>query len=439
MDSNLFSDIQFYPVSASAVVAFICVAVLLCISAMVSASEIAFFSLTPTDKSDVEKDESSSGTIINFLLKRTDRLLATVLLWNNFVNVGIVVLTTYAFHQFIDFSNAPLISFIFETILLTFLILLFGEIVPKIYAQNNPLKFTRRMAPFLNGLDRISRPFSYLLVKSSLSMNTIMKKKSGDVSVDELSKALELTSEELPEEKDMLKGIISLYNKTAVEIMTSRLDVADLTITAGFKEVISYIIEVSYSRIPVYSGNQDDIRGILYIKDLLPYLNQPDNFYWQKLIRPVFFVPETKKIDDLLEEFRTNKIHLAVVVDEFGGTSGIVTMEDILEEIVGEINDEYDEDDTKFTRLADGSYIFDAKIVLPDFFRATGLDPKTFGKLTDDVDTVAGLVLEIKGDFPENKEIVQYEEYAFQVLEMDEKRIFKIKFNINKPQEKNHE
>jgi gliding motility-associated protein GldE len=247
--------------------------------------------------------------------------------------------------------------------------------------------------------------------------------------VDELSKALKRTSEDLPEEKEMLEGIISLYNTTAVEIMTPRLDVADIAITTGFKEVIAYIVEVSYSRIPVHSGNQDDIKGILYIKDLLPYLDQPDTFHWQKLIRPAFFVPETKKIDDLLEEFRTNKIHLAVVVDEFGGTSGIVTMEDILEEIVGEISDEYDEDDVKFTRLADGSYIFDAKILLTDFFRTTGLDSKLFGKLTDDVDTLAGLVLEIKGDFPEKKEIVQYGDFSFQALDMDAKRILKIKFN----------
>jgi gliding motility-associated protein GldE len=360
--------------------------------------------------------------------------LAAILIWNDFVNVSVVVLTTYAFNQFINFDDAPLFGFIFETIFLTFLLLLFGEIIPKIYAQNAPLKFTRRMAPVLNGMEKTVRPFSVLLVKSTQSVNGVRKKKINDVSVDELSKALELTSDKLPEEKDMLEGIISLYNKTAVEIMTSRLDVADLDITTGFKAVVAYIIEVSYSRIPVYSGNQDDIRGILYIKDLLPYLNQPDNFCWQKLIRPAFFVPETKKIDDLLEEFRTNKIHLAVVVDEFGGTSGIVTMEDILEEIVGEINDEYDEDDTKFTRLADGSYLFDAKILLTDFFRATGLEAKLFGKLTDEVDTLAGLVLEIKGDFPEKKEIVQYENYSFQVLEMDKKRILKIKFIINRPE-----
>jgi gliding motility-associated protein GldE len=408
----------------------------LSLAAIVSASEIAILSLIPADKSDKGENDSSPDTIITSVLNRSGKLLASLRIWSNFAHVGIVVLTTYAFCQLIDFSKVLFAGFIFEIILLTFLILLFGEIIPKIYAQNNSLKFIKKMASFLYVIEKITAPFSFLLLKSSFS-TIIAKKKSNDVSVDELSKALELTSKELPEEKDMLEGIISLYNKTAVEIMTPRMDVADLDITTGFEKVISYIVEVSYSRIPVYSGNQDDIRGILYIKDLLPYLDQPDSFHWQKLIRPAFFVPETKKIDDLLEEFRTNKIHVAVVVDEFGGTSGIVTMEDILEEIVGEINDEYDDEDTKFTRLADGSYIFDAKILLIDFFRATGLDSKTFGKLTDEVDTIAGLVLEIKGDFPENKEIVCYEHYTFQVLEMDKKRILKIKFNINKsPEEK---
>jgi gliding motility-associated protein GldE len=399
---------------------------------LVSASEIAILSLTSADKSDKNENESAPDAMITSLLHRSGKLLATLRIWNNFANVGIVVLTTCAFYQFIDFSKAPLVGFIFEIILLTFLILLFGETIPKIYAQSNPLKFIKKTASFLNMIEKITRPFSFLLLKSSFFTATT-KKRPNDVSVDELSKALELTSKELPEEKDMLEGIISLYNKTAVEIMTPRMDMADLDITTGFKKVISYIVEVSYSRIPVYSGNQDDIRGVIYIKDLLPYLDQPDGFHWQKLIRQAFFVPETKKIDDLLEEFRTNKIHLAVVVDEFGGTSGIVTMEDILEEIVGEINDEYDEEDTKYTRLADGSYIFDAKILLIDFFRATGIDSKTFGKLTGEVDTIAGLVLEIKGDFPENKEIIRYENYTFQVLEMDKKRILKIKFNITKP------
>jgi gliding motility-associated protein GldE len=318
-----------------------------------------------------------------------------------------------------------------ETIFLTFLILLFGEILPKVYAQNNPLKFTRQMAFFLNGIMKVTKPLSSLMLSSTHFVNYIFKKKNNDVSVDDLSKALELTSDDLPEEKDMLAGIIGLYNKTAVEIMTSRMDVADLDIKTSFNDVIRYIVEVGYSRIPVYSGNQDDIKGILYIKDLLPHLNKKTDFHWQSLIRPAYFVPENKKIDDLLEEFRTTKTHLAVVVDEFGGTSGIVTMEDILEEIVGEISDEYDEEDSKFICLSDGSYVFDAKILLTDFFRSTGVEPKSFGKLTDEVDTLAGLILEIKGDFPAKKEVVTYENYSFRILEVNKKRILKVKFSIH--------
>jgi gliding motility-associated protein GldE len=435
---SLFSGIQFSPISLSSLFALIISGLFLCVSAIISAAEMAFFSLTPSHKIEIEESESSFDVIIQSLLPQSERLLATVLIWNNFVNVGVVVLSSYAFNQTIDFSNAPVVGFIFETIFLTFLILLFGEILPKVYAQNNSLKYTRKMASLLKVLVKFTRPFSSILINSTLFINHVFKKKVNDVSVDELSKALELTSNELTEEKEMLEGIIGLYNKTAVEIMTSRMDVADLDIKTGFKEVIQYIIEVGYSRIPVYSGNQDDIKGILYIKDLLPYLDKHAEFRWQSLIRPAFFVPENKKIDDLLEEFRTTKTHLAVVVDEFGGTSGVVTMEDILEEIVGEISDEYDEDDSKFIRLADGSFIFDAKILLTDFFRATSLDTKTFGKLTDEVDTIAGLILEIKGDFPAKKEIITFENYFFQILEMDKKRILKVKFfkrDIPEPQE----
>jgi gliding motility-associated protein GldE len=425
---SLFSGIQVLPISVSSVIALGISALLLCFSGIISASEISFFSLTPNDKNEIEEGESLVDKIIQSLLCKSDNLLATILIWNNFVNVGVVVLTTYAFSQFLDFSKTPIIGFLFETILLTFLILLCGEILPKIYGQNNSLKFVRRMASLLNGMLKITRPFSWLLIHSTKFVNHIFKKKANDVSVDELSKALELTSTELTEEKDMLQGIIGLYNKTAVEIMTSRMDVADLDIKTGFKEVIRYVIEVGYSRIPVYAESQDNIKGVLYIKDLLPYLDKHAEFRWQSLIRPAYFVPENKKIDDLLEEFRTTKIHLAVVVDEFGGTSGIVTMEDILEEIVGEISDEYDEDESKFIRMADGSYLFDAKILLIDFFKVTGLDSKLFGKLTDDVDTLAGLILEIKGDFPAKKEIVTYEGYSFHILEIDRKRILKVKF-----------
>ena len=426
--SSLYSDIRFSSVSISSIIALFISALFLCLSAVISASEIAFFSLSPGDKNEIEESETGYDKTIRRLWQCPDRLLATIIIWNNFVSVGVVVLSGYAINQVIDFSSAPLVGFLFATVLLTFLILFFGEILPKIYARSRSLHLVRKMAGFLSGLVKVTRPFSSLLLTSTRFVNFLSKKKPNDVSVDELSKALELTSGELVEEKEMLEGIIGLYNKTAVEIMTSRMDVADLDIKTGFKEVIRYVIEVGYSRIPVYSKNRDTIRGILYVKDLLPYLDRHAEFRWQSLIRPAFFVPENKKIDDLLEEFRTTKTHLAVVVDEFGGTSGIVTLEDILEEIVGEISDEYDHEDSKFVRLADGSYVFDAKISLADFFRATGLDSKVFGKLTDEPDTLAGLILEIKGDFPENKEMVEYKPYAFQILEMDKKRIIKVKF-----------
>ena len=244
---------------------------------------------------------------------------------------------------------------------------------------------------------------------------------------------------ELPEKWEMIQGIIGLFKKSAVEIMTPRVDVAGLSIKTPFKDVVEFVIKVGYSRIPVYSENQDDIRGILYTKDLLLYINEDSGFHWQSLIRPAFFVPENKKIDDLLEDFRKDKIHMAVVVDEFGGTSGIVTLEDILEEIVGEIDDEYDDENIKYTRLADGSFIFDAKILLIDFFRVTQLDAAGFGKLAEEADTLAGLILEIKGDFPKEKELVQYKNYSFRILDMDKIRILKVKFTINELQEGNAE
>ncbi|MDR1372212.1 MAG: gliding motility-associated protein GldE [Dysgonamonadaceae bacterium] len=426
---SLFSSIKTEPISISSIIALVISGIFLFFSAMISASELAFFSLSPDEKSELENSEAVRDKQIVSLLQIPDRMLATILIWNNFVNVGVVVLTTYVFHQVLDFGNAPLFGFLFETVLLTFLILLCGEILPKIYAQSNSLSFVRKIAPYIDGAVRFSRPISTPLMGSTRFVNHISKKKINDISADELSKVLELTSGELSEEKEMLEGIIGLYNKTVSEIMTSRMDVADIDVKTSFHDTLKYVVEVGYSRIPVYAGTQDNIKGILYIKDLLPYLNKHADFRWQSLIRPAYFVPENKKIDDLLEEFRTTKTHLAVVVDEFGGTSGIVTLEDILEEIVGEINDEYDEEEQKFIKLPDGNYIFDAKIMLTDFFRETGIEPKLFGHLTDEVDTLAGLILEIKGDFPKKKEVVSFENYDFRILEMDRKRIFKVKFS----------
>ena len=301
--------------------------------------------------------------------------------------------------------------------------------MPKIYAQKNALRFVRTATPTLKVLEYFCRPLSRILVNSTSLIHKTLVKKKADLSVDELSKALELTSTEIPEEKEMLAEILKFYNKTANEVMTPRLDLEDLDIKTSFRKVLEFVVQMGYSRVPVYAGTEDNIKGILYIKDLLPYIDKPDTFRWQSLLRPAYFVPETKKIDDLLEEFRTNKIHMAIVVDEFGGTSGIVTMEDILEEIVGEISDEYDEDEKQYIRLSDGSWIFEAKILLTDFFRVIDIDPAEFGKLTEEVETLAGLLLEIKGDFPRRREIIDYNHYRFQVLEVDNRRILKVKFN----------
>jgi len=321
------------------------------------------------------------------------------------------------------------LSFILQTVLLTFILLLFGEIMPKIYAQKRSLSFVRKGVPILVFLERICRPLAHVLVSSTSIINKKVTRRRIDLSPDELKKALDLTQKEIPEEKQMLEEIIKFYNKTADEIMTQRLDMIAVEIHTSFRTILDFIIKNGHSRIPVYDETEDQIKGILYIKDLLPYIDKPDTFHWQSLIRPAYFVPETKKIDDLLEEFRTNKIHMAIVVDEYGGTSGIATMEDILEEIVGEIADEYDDDEQLFIRLADGSLIFEAKILLTDFYRAIKASPMEFGKLTEEVDTLAGLLLEIKGDFPHRGEVIEYNNYRFQILEIDERRILKVRFN----------
>lgn len=428
--SEIFSQVGVQDLTAGPVIALALAVLLLFASGFISASEVAFFSLKPNDINRIKEGNHPADSVILDLLNNSEFLLATILIANNFVNVAIVMLCTYGINEWLDFSNVPMLGFVLETIVLTFLLLLFGEIMPKIYAKQNTLPFIHKAAPTLLNIQKICKPLAALLVHSTSTINKTLAKKKYDISVDELSKALELTSKAIPEEKEMLAEIIKFYNKTADEIMTSRLDMEDLDIKANFKEVIDTIIKCGYSRIPVYSGTEDNIKGILYIKDLLPYLDKPETFRWQSLIRPAYFVPETKKIDDLLEEFRTNKIHIAIVVDEFGGTSGIVTMEDILEEIVGEISDEYDEDEKQYIRLADGSYIFEAKIQLTDFFRATDTDPAEFEKITEEVETLAGLLLEIKGDFPRRREVIEYKNYRFQILEMDNRRILKVKFNV---------
>lgn len=413
---------------AETIVALVAVFFLLLLSAMMSASETAFFSLEPDDINEVKERRQPSDTLIAHLLGRSDYMLSAILIVNTFANVTIVMSGAYVMSRWVDCFATPLRGWLLLVVLLIGCILLFGEIMPKVYAQQHPLRVLRKVAKMLRGIEFVCRPLSNLLVHSTTLINKAMGRQKHGLSVDELSKALELTSTQLPEEKEMLEEIIKFYNKTASEIMTSRLDVEDIEIKTPFRDVLQFVVDSGYSRIPVYVGTEDTIKGILYIKDLLPYIDKPNVFHWQSLIRPAYFVPETKKIDDLLEEFRTNKIHMAIVVDEFGGTSGIVTMEDILEEIVGDISDEYDEDERQYIRLADGSLIFEAKIALNDFFRVADCDPSEFEELTDEVETLAGLLLELKGDFPKRREIIEYRGYQFQVLEVDDRRIQKVKF-----------
>ncbi|WP_072530102.1 gliding motility-associated protein GldE [Bacteroides ilei] len=430
---NLCDGVTVTPPTAGAVVAIILAAVLLYASGFVSASEIAFFSLSPSDLSKIDGEEHPSDSRIKALLGDSEYLLATILISNNFVNVTIIMLCNYFFASVIDFGNAQVLEFLLITVVLTFLLLLFGEIMPKIYSAQHTLSFCRKAAPVIYFLRWVFKPVSALLVHSTFLINRLaQKQKAPNISVDELSQALELTDKnEISEESNMLEGIIRFGEETAKEVMTSRLDMVDLDIDTSFSDVLKCVVDNAYSRIPVYKESRDNIKGILYIKDLLPYVDKGADFKWQNLIRPAYFVPETKMIDDLLRDFQKNKIHIAIVVDEFGGTSGLVTMEDIIEEIVGEINDEYDDEERTYVKLSEGVYIFEGKTLLSDFYKVLDIDADEFERVAGDADTLAGLLLELKGEFPVLHEVINYNNYRFEVLEMDARRIVKVKVVVN--------
>ena len=430
--ADLFDGVTVTAPTIGAIIAILLAVLLLYASGFVSASEIAFFSLSPVDLSEIEEGKHTSDRRISALLNDSERLLATILISNNFVNVTIIMLCNYFFASTIHFGNSVILEFLLITVVLTFLLLLFGEIMPKIYSAQNTLKFCRKAAPAISFLKKFFSPLSALLVRSSFLVNRCVAKRNYNISVDELSQALGLTDKsEISEESNILEGIIRFGEETAKEVMTSRLDMVDLEINTPYSEVLKCIVENAYSRIPVYAESRDNIKGILYIKDLLPHLGKGDNFRWQTLVRPAYFVPETKMIDDLLRDFQANKIHIAIVVDEFGGTSGIVTMEDIIEEIVGEINDEYDDEERTYVKLNDRTYIFEAKTLLSDFYKIMKADPALFEKVEGDADTLAGLLLEIKGEFPVLHERLDYGNYHFEVLEMNTRRILKVKVIID--------
>ena len=431
LNISLEALVDFHPITASVIIAAALAVALLFLSGFASGSEIAFFSLSPDDINELEPEKNEVDAKIQQLREDNERTLATILIANNFVNVMIIMLCNYIFAQLITFKQAWL-QFLCITVILTFLLLLFGEIMPKVYSRQNPLSFCRRAVHGVMILRSFFWPLETILMRSGVLAEKAMPKENRQLSVDDLEQALELTDkDEIKDEQSMLKGIIRFGDETAKEIMTSRHDIVDINIKSSYAYVLKSIIENNYSRIPVFQDNEDNIRGVLYIKDLLPYLQKPGNFRWQSLIRPPYFVPETKKIDDLLREFQDNKVHIAIVVDEFGGTSGIVTMEDILEEIVGEINDEYDEEERTYTKLNYNTYVFEGKTLLSDFSRILNIDDDEFEDVEGDADTLAGLLLEIKGDFPSIHEKIEYKNYTFEVVKIEERRISRIKVTVH--------
>ena len=431
MFANIDTLIEFHPVTIGVIIAAALAAILLFVSAFASGSEIAFFSLSPNDINELQPEKSAVDKKISILREDSERTLATILITNNFVNVTIIMLFNYVFSSLITFKQAW-IEFLCITVILTFLLLLFGEIMPKVYSRQNPLNFCRNHVGSLMFFRSIFWPLENILIRSGSIAEKVVQKESRQLSVDDLEQALELTDkEELKGEQSMLQGIIRFGDETAKEIMTSRQDIVDLDIKASFSEVLRCIVENNYSRIPVYQDSEDNIRGILYIKDLLPHLSKSASFRWQSLIRPPYFVPETKKIDDLLRDFQENKVHIAIVVDEFGGTSGIVTMEDILEEIVGEINDEYDEEQHQYTKLNYNTYVFEGKTLLSDFCKILNVDDDEFADVEGDADSIAGLLLELKGDFPSIHEKIDYKQYTFEVVGIEERRISRVKVVIH--------
>lgn len=422
-----FSSVEILPPSLSALFALFSALLLLSASAFISSSEIAFFSLTPQDKQEIDEEEDTRDTTIKSLLAQSEHLLATILIGNNLVNVSVVVLLSYFMSAI--FVLSPILDFVLQSVILTFLLLLFGEIMPKIYASHHTLKMARRAASPLATMQRIFRPLANLLVNSTQLVNRYMSPRS-NISIDEISQALKMTDVQEGEEKELLEGIVTFGDKTVDAVMTPRVDMVDIDIETDFVSLMAYIVEHGYSRIPVYEDNEDTIKGILYIKDLLPHLKEDATFAWQSLLRTPYFVPENKRIDNLLEEFRAEKTHMAIVVDEFGGTCGLITMEDIIEEIVGEISDEYDEEETQYRKLDENNFIFEGKILLNDFFRITGIEESAFEKVSEDSETLAGLILEIKEDFPKQKEHICYDRYKFIVLELNNRRITKVKLCI---------
>lgn len=419
-------------VDYSIVTGFVLLFLLLVCSALISGVEIAIFSLTKADIEEESDKKSNRIQIISKLLERPKKLLATILIANIFINISIVTLFAYLSGFMFEGFSSPALVFITKVVLVVFLILVFGEILPKIYASRNKVKFTMFMAYPLSVLDVVLSPLSLPMRSFAMAVHGRLGKQKTNLNVSQLSQALKLTSKEdtTKEEQKILQGIVSFGNTDVRQVMRPRIDIFALNIEQKYTEIMAEIIENGYSRIPVFKDNIDQIVGVLYVKDLLPYLDH-DDFDWTSLLREPFFVPENKKLDDLMVEFKYKKVHLAVVVDEYGGTSGLISLEDIIEEIVGDISDEFDDEDVTYSKLDENNYIFDGKTALKDFYKILKIeDPSVFENHKGDAETIAGFVLEISGSFPKQGTKVSFKNYVFTIEALDKKRIKLVKLTI---------
>lgn len=418
-----------------AIIGIILLIVLFVLSALISASETAFFSLKSHQIKDIRTNDNQGDDVVAKLLQNPKKLLATIVISNNLVNISIILLSTYIISGLLDVTYYPVLVFVLQVIVLTFLLFFFGEVLPKVYATHQPLKVALFMAKPLQLVQQILSPFSNLLVNSTSFVDKRMVRKGMNISLSELEEAIDITTnEDTPEdEKKILKGIVGFSEIDVKEIMIPRVHITAVDNTLSFEEMLQLALEAGYSRIPVFEDNLDTIEGILYIKDLLPYIGSQGIIDWHRLVRPAFFVPENKKISDLLEEFQKKKIHLAVVVDEYGGTSGIITMEDIIEEIVGEINDEFDLDseNLNYSKLDDHNFIFPGEAPITDVCAMMEIDDDSFDKVKGDSGTLAGLILELAGKIPEQNEKIVYNRFLFRIEAADKRKIKKIKVSIS--------
>lgn len=420
-----------YTLDTNLVFGFIAIFALLFCSALVSGAEVALFSLSQKDIDDTLQEHPSKGQLISELLEKPKKLLATLLVANNFINIGIVILFSYVGQDIFSAVTSAILKFILEVIVVTFLILLFGEVLPKVYASRNNIKFAKLIAYPVAFLDRLLSPISLPMRKITIYLHNKLGKQKTNFSIDQLSQALELTDtdESSTEEQKILEGIVTFGNTDTKQVMSPRMDIFALEIEESFASIFPKIIEMGFSRIPVYRDNIDQIEGVLFVKDLLPHIDK-EEFDWKTLIREPFFVPENKKIDNLLKDFQSMKSHLAIVVDEYGGTSGLVSLEDIIEEIVGDISDEFDGDNSNYSKIDDKNYLFEGKTNLKDFYRVIDVDEDLFESTKGEAETLAGFILEILGNFPKKDQKIAFENCLFTIETVDKKRVKQIKVTI---------